>query len=400
VPVPFPASLPLPATGRQIAQFVASRAAACVGADYSNLALVAADERSLRVYHSPFLGDALVDKYSDIPLEAPYPIAAAARTGEVILLADLAAYGERFPDLIADTVAAGVQATASLPLYRSDGELLGALGFAWSEPTPLHPKLQGALHAVARLCVETVERAERFDADHRFILELQRSLLNELPTFAGLEAYARYLSAGSDSSIGGDWYEGLALPDGRVAFVVGDVTGHGLTAAADMSLVRGMIGALLHAGVPAPRVFSEVASVLAQRSTLLLASAALAIIDVTSGTLTFATAGHPPPLLRLPGGEVEALGTANGPLIGVSGAHGGAETVKFPPGAFLVLYTDGLVEHRRRSYDVGVEQATAYLLTMPESVTAASVAEALIEQLLGDRPHEDDVVVLVVGSTL
>src|SRR6185295_12714498 len=106
--------------------------------------------------------------------------AAAARTGRAVLLPDLESYRDRFPEIVPDTVAAGVQATASLPLYRGDGTLLGAIGFAWVDPMPFDAKLEAALRAVASLCVETVERAERFDADHELVAELQSRLLGDL----------------------------------------------------------------------------------------------------------------------------------------------------------------------------------------------------------------------------
>ncbi len=88
--------------------------------------------------------------------------------------------------MVADTIAAGVQATASLPLYRLDGTLLGAMGFAWAEPTSFDRKLEAALRAVAYLCVETVERAERYDADHDLIVALQNRLLGNLPVLRAL----------------------------------------------------------------------------------------------------------------------------------------------------------------------------------------------------------------------
>ena len=191
----------------------------------------------------------IADRYTDVPLSAPFPIADAARTGTAILLPDLDAYQERFPGILADTVAAGVQATASLPLYRENGSLTGAIGFAWTSPVTFDTKLQSALHAVAELCTATIERAERHDADHQFIVDLSASLLGVLPVIAGVETSARYLPASQTASVGGDWYEGILLDDQRIGLVVGDVAGHGLAAAADMALLRGMITALLHSGV-------------------------------------------------------------------------------------------------------------------------------------------------------
>jgi len=185
----FSKALQLPATGRQVAQFMASRAAACVGADYSNVALLGPRGESLRVYHDSVLEQEIADRYTDIPLSAPYPLAQAAM-GRVVLLADLDAYREQFPDVLADTIAAGFQATASLPLNRADGSLIGAIGFAWSEPTLFDLKLESALRAVAYLCTEALERAERYDAEHALIVELQDRLLGDIPTLSVIQRRA------------------------------------------------------------------------------------------------------------------------------------------------------------------------------------------------------------------
>ena len=397
VPARVPESLPLPATGRDVAQFVATRAVACIGADYSNVALLNAAGQSLRLFHGTFLEPELADRYTDVPLSAPFPIAAAARSGRAVLLPDLDAYRVQFPEILADTIAAGVKATASLPLHREDDTLLGAIGFAWSASTSFDVKLESALHAVAQLCTATIERAERYDAEHQLIVELQRSLVGALPAIDGLETSARYLPASRTASVGGDWYEGVLLDGQRMALVVGDVTGHGVAAAADMALIRGMITALLHSGVPIADVFSEVSGVVAQRPGLLLATAALAVVDHAAETLTFATAGHPPPVLRLADGQVRTLATANAPIIGHTSTRSVADTVPFPPGAQLVMFTDGLVERRDRPFDVGVEQVAAHLGALAHHHTADELADSLLHAL-GTDDAEDDIAIIVVEN--
>ncbi len=389
-------SLPLPATGTEVAQFVAMRAAACVGADYSNMASLDDRGKFLRLFHGSFLAPAIADRYTDVPLSSPFPIAEAARTGTTVLLPNLDAYREQFAEIVADTVAAGIQASASLPLYREDGTLVGVIGFAWTTPTTFTAKLQSALHAVGELCTATIERAERYDADHQFIVELSASLLGALPVMAGLETSARYLPASNTVSVGGDWYEGLLLDDHRLALVVGDVTGHGLAAAADMALLRGMITALLHSGVEVADVFSEMSGVLLQRSGLLLATAALVVVDVADGTVTYATAGHPPPLVQLPTGEVRRLDAANAPMIGLSSTLRTAATAPFPVGSRLVMFTDGLVERRDRPFEVGIDQITASLTTLPNGLGPGALSDALLDALLESGTGEDDIAILVI----
>jgi serine phosphatase RsbU (regulator of sigma subunit) len=395
----FAGSLPLPATGPEVGQFVAQRAAACVGAEYSNLAVLNAAQDALRLFHGPFLTPDLVDRYTDVPLDAPYPIAVAARRGEVILLPDLDSYREQYPEILSDTVAAGVQATASLPLYRADGTVLGAIGFAWTEPIAFDRKLEAALRAVAHLCVETVERAERYDAEHELIIELQARLLGDLPALAGIETFARYLPANREPAVGGDWYEGLVLGPSSLAVVVGDVTGHGIAAAADMALIRGMISALLHSGLPASDVFREVSGLLSQRHALVLATAACAIVEIATETVTFATAGHPPPLIRYPDGQVRTLDTANCPMIGIHSTRCVEDTAPFPLGSQLVMFTDGLVERRDRPFDQGIAQMAAHLAALPERLDPRDLGDSLLKELIGEARAEDDIAILVVEHT-
>ena len=200
VPARLFGSLPLPATGTEVAQFVALRAAACVGADYSNLASVGRQRTVLAAL--PWLVPRPRDRR---PVHGRTVRARRFRSptrlvpARPILLPDLDAYRDRFPEIVADTVAAGIQATASLPLYRENGSLVGAIGFAWTIPSRSTAKLQSALHAVAELCTATIERAERHDADHQFIVDLSASLLGALPVMAGLETSARYLPASKRS---------------------------------------------------------------------------------------------------------------------------------------------------------------------------------------------------------
>ncbi len=396
VPAHHFGSLPLPATGPEVARFVAMRAAACVGADYSNMAVVDVAGQSLRLFHDTFLASEIADRYTDVPLDAPFPIAAAARSGTSVLLSGLDAYRLHFPEIVADTIAAGIHASASIPLYREDGSLVGVIGFAWTTPTTFDEKLKSALHAVGELCTATIERAERYDADHQFIVELSASLLGTLPGMAGLEASARYVPASNTVLVGGDWYEGLILDAQRLALVVGDVAGHGLTAAADMALLRGMITALLHSGVAIADVFSEMSGVLLQRSGLLLATAALVVVDVADKTVTYATAGHPPPLLQLPTGEIRRLDTANAPMVGLPSTIRIAATAPFPVGSRLVMFTDGLVERRDRLFDVGIDQLAAALMSLPIQLDPSDLTDLLLDTLVDSGTADDDIAMVVV----
>jgi hypothetical protein len=381
-----------------MAQFVALRAATCVGADYANFALLdRGDGRTIRLFHSLSLDPSIAHRYTEFDVDAPFPIAAAVRTGEVVVLAGAEDYAARFPEMWADTLAAGVTATISVPLTRSDGSPIGALGFAWSVP-PLFDALRGALAALAELCTEIVERSEVYEAEHRMIADLHLRLLGPLPRVTGLATAARYLPADYTELVGGDWYEGSVLDDGRLVVVVGDVCGHGLAAAADMALVRGMITALLIDGVPVADVFARVSKVLVRRVDDILATAALVVVDLSRSELTYATAGHLPPLLADPTGSVMVLDAANAPMLGVSTTRQIAATMPFPVGARLVMYTDGLVERRDRTFDAGIAELVDVLSSEDNPDDPGQMINVLIRALIGEDQHTDDIAVLVIDN--
>lgn len=392
VPIPLPVAPPHSATAAEIAQFVALRAAACVGADFSNVALLDRDGSSLRLFHGAYRDRDLIE----IPLDAPYPIAVAARSGEAVVLSDRMSYRERFPALLGETSATAVQAAVSLPLHRADGSAVGAIGFAWTDPPPFDLRLDNALRAVATLCTEIVERAERYDAEHQLVVDLHNRMLEDLPQHERIELAARYLPSGLPAYVGGDWYEGLLLGPDLIAVLVGDVNGHGIAAAADMALIRGMVTALLHSGVDVADVFGQVSEVLRKRSGHLLATAALAVVDVAAGTLTFATAGHPPPLVRNIDGSVRVLDTANAPMLGIVATRRLAETIPFPPGSQLVVYTDGMIERRDRPFFDGVELAVAHLAGLPARLGPADLIDSMLDALVGETTPDDDIAVLVL----
>ena len=318
------------------------------------------------------------------------------------------------PAALGATDLAAVQRTASVVLVLRDStdSPLGTLELGWPAPVVLDPVLRATLDTVAELCGQTVERARLHAAEHELVEGLQRRFLRPLPDVPGLELHATYRAAQTSVGIGGDFYDGLVLPDGRLAVVLGDVAGHGMEAAADMAQLRTVLSTLLAAGVPLGQVFDRAEQVTGQVATVSLATAVVAVVDLTAGTLTCTHAGHPPLVLRGPDGATAPLEGARGPLLGVSGLvrqAGGPPrsapvTVPFPPGSVLVGYTDGLVEDRRSTLDDGIAllvAATAGVaLGGPGGAwprgSAGRVAAAVLDRCIGERALADDVALLVL----
>jgi serine phosphatase RsbU (regulator of sigma subunit) len=156
----------------------------------------------------------------------------------------------------------------------------------------------------------------------------------------------RYLAA-DGGSVGGDWFDVIPLPGGRAGLVVGDVSGHGRRSAALMRRVRRLVRHLVRSGGGPAEVLERINTHLLRRGGEELVSAIVAIWDPASRSLTWANAGHPP-VLRCRRDETGFLAGATGPMLGVTPEPDFAEQVKIlRPGTTLVLYTDGLVEHRQ-----------------------------------------------------
>lgn len=223
------------------------------------------------------------------------------------------------------------------------------------------------------------ERQQRLDAalalreEHRIAVELQRGLLpKHLPETPGLELVAHYEAAGRGAEAGGDWYDAFALTHGRIGIVVGDVTGRGIPAASTMGHLRSVLRAFALAD-DASRGPGDVLTRL-NRYQLALADQELftviyAIIDPRRGRVRWASGGHPPPLLRTANGETRFL-EGGGAVMGVwDTLYSDAEDTVCPSDT-LIFYSDGLVERRGESLDMGLQRLSEAAAAGPDQPSA------------------------------
>jgi serine phosphatase RsbU (regulator of sigma subunit) len=224
-------------------------------------------------------------------------------------------------------------------------------------------------------------------------MSVQRSLLPAtLPEHPEVRLGARYMPAETRYGIGGDWYDAVLLPGGRILLLVGDVAGHGLKAAITMGQMRSAARALAPTHGPAA-LLDALDQFAGSGPDVLSATAAVAVIDPAERTLRYCLAGHPPLLLRDPDGTLAMLGEARGPLIGFGAGDRPEQVVTFLPGSCLVLFTDGLVERRGETIDTGFARlGTA--LTAAATLDPANLCEALIEQSLPRTGRNDDTAIL------
>jgi serine phosphatase RsbU (regulator of sigma subunit) len=232
-------------------------------------------------------------------------------------------------------------------------------------------------------------------AERHVTLELQRAILplhDEPFDLPGLRAVVRYLPASSDSRVGGDWYITAELPGGHVLLAIGDVAGHGLAAAAGMARLRGAMAGLAITGAPPQRLLHWLNDLVHHVDPEHTASVAAGYFDPRTRVLTWAQAGHPPPLL-VRGPRARPLDPPPGILLGAGRDSYQAASVPLRRGDLLLLYSDGLIERRDRSLEEGLAtlcRATAGI-TDPEQVVAAALAA------LASADTDDDTCLVALG---
>jgi serine phosphatase RsbU (regulator of sigma subunit) len=225
---------------------------------------------------------------------------------------------------------------------------------------------------------------------------LQRTLLPRAsPDIPGLEIAVRYLPGAHGIDIGGDWYSIVGLDDGRFAFVIGDVSGRGLSAASTMAALRFTIRAYALDGDAPSTILEKCSDQLDIDTDGHFATVLIGLGDVARHEITLANAGHLNPLL-IDGGRTSFVPTPVGVPIGVAGGHYRSVTVTVPPRATLIAFTDGLVERRHESLDAGLKR-------FEDAATGQDLElDALVEQIvgtLGNDGSEDDIAILAVRWT-
>ncbi|WP_128376181.1 PP2C family protein-serine/threonine phosphatase [Streptomyces cavernae] len=252
---------------------------------------------------------------------------------------------------------------------------------------------------LARRAGVALDNARRFEHNRDIAETLQRALLTDLPTTPGLRLAARYLPATRGLNIGGDWYDAFRQPDGSLITVIGDVTGHGLHAAVMMSQLRTALRAYAVDGGSPGTLLTRLHRFLHHLQPDLYATAVIARFHPDDPTLTWAAAGHPPPVLRTPEGQVRILDAKPGAMLGIPLRQEIQDhTEPLPPGSTLALYTDGLVERRARGIDPGIERLAAALGAFRPADLDDDLhgsADRLLNPLLHDSERDDDVCLLL-----
>ena len=363
------------------------------GASAARLALVDQQQPELLVTLNAVGFPESVDAgWDELPVSVPSPWREAAATSATVYLPTPEDLAAKYPD--ANMLnRSSHQAWVALPL-RSSGRTLGVLTLAFPEPHPIDDGPdQIILTALGSAVADALSRAIQHDTDRELVMSVQRSLLPAtLPEHPEVRLGARYMPAETRYGIGGDWYDAVLLPGGRILLLVGDVAGHGLKAAITMGQMRTAARALAPTHGPAT-LLDALDQFAGTGPDELSATAAVAVIDPAERTLRYSLAGHPPLLLRDPDGTLAMLGEARGPLIGFGAGDRPEQVVTFLPGSCLVLFTDGLVERRGETIDAGFARLGA-AFAAAATRDPADLCDALIEQSLPRTGRNDDTAIL------
>ncbi|QGV77209.1 SpoIIE family protein phosphatase [Streptomyces ficellus] len=288
-----------------------------------------------------------------------------------------------------DQLPGGPSPTGSLPEaarrvpLEAEGVTLGSLVIHYlpgADPDPDHTV------AIAQQIAQAVRRAGLFEHEHRLAVRLQRSLLPRLPEIDGLDIASGYAPGTHMVDVGGDWYDVHLLSQDTIGFTIGDVAGHGITEATAMAQISTVLRGLSRRHREnLPAVMAELNDYLGTYHDGLMATACYATYHRSTRTLRYTRAGHPPPLLIRRDGTTEYLMSGLAPPLGpVPFTRYPQAEITVPAGATLVFYTDGLIERRGESLDVGLDR-----LARTASTAAALDAQGTCDLLLHEQPDTD-----------
>jgi PAS domain S-box-containing protein len=278
----------------------------------------------------------------------------------------------------------------------SEGTPVGRVRLVPSAKAPLAAADHSLITDFAERAAPAIRRAQLHEQEHRIAATLQQGLRpSRLPQIPGLELRAHYDPVGDVAEVGGDWYDAFALRGGRLGIVLGDVAGKGIPAAATMGQIRTVTRAFA-LGDEATRAPGDVLTRL-NRYQLALGAEEMftvlyAIIDPRRGNVSWANAGHPPPLLHRSASESYFLEGGNG-LIGIDDIVYSDLHHEIGPRDTLIFYTDGLVERRGEMLDAGLERLVHAVASGPDDPETL-IRHVVAEVVPPERTPYDDVTIV------
>ncbi|MEU8618183.1 SpoIIE family protein phosphatase [Streptomyces sp. NPDC048623] len=368
--------------------------------------------------------------FTSMTLDTDYPAAEVVRTGRAIYLPSPEEYARRYPMTWPLAQRFDRRSWAFVPLVVA-GRTMGAWMAAFKHPVTFTPDERSVLTTVARMLAQALTRAGVAESERELSLGLQRTMMPVLgPGIPGIHVAARYVPTGGGLQVGGDWYDLIRLPGGsgagRIALVIGDVQGHDVRAAGLMGQLRIALRAYASEGHRPDAVLSRASRFLygindgtgdpagdggrgdeEAYGAARFATCLYLEVDLETGAVDIARAGHPDPAVRMNDGTVLLRPTAGGLPLGIDPDTDYPTTrLTLDPGETLMICTDGLLETGGHDLDTGWERVRA-LLETDDGEDLEALADRLVQAVHGPGSHhttgpladrrEDDIAVVLLS---
>ncbi|EHM28351.1 hypothetical protein SPW_3136 [Streptomyces sp. W007] len=330
-------------------------------------------------------------------VDEQYPMSEVVRTLTPRFIESADDFAASYPILWPDISHLGITSAAYMPLI-AQARPIGALGLLYRDKGGFTADERNLLMALGTSIAQSLQRAMLYEQEHDLAEGLQQAMLpRRIPAVPGARVAVRYRSARLGRDIGGDWYDLIPLPGGRVGAVIGDVQGHDTHAAAVMGQLRIVLRAYAAEGHSPATVMARASVFLHELDTDRFATCTYAEVDLTTGVVQVVRAGHVDPLVRDVDGSCRRMPSEGGLPLGLSAEFGRLEypvgTVELDPGQTMILFTDGLVEMPGSDLDEGMQLLTALVTNGPKDLQ--KLADQLCDAV-DERGGQDDVAVLLL----
>ncbi|MEV0504459.1 SpoIIE family protein phosphatase, partial [Streptomyces spectabilis] len=330
-------------------------------------------------------------------VDEPYPMSETVRTLSPRFIESPDDFASSYPILWPHIEHLGITAAAYLPLI-AQARPIGALGLLYQDRTGFTEEERNVIVALGSSIAQSLQRAMFYEQEKDLAQGLQQAMLpRTIPGVPGADIAVRYRSAALGRDVGGDWYDVIPLPGGRVGAVIGDVQGHDTHAAAVMGQLRIVLRAYAAEGHTPATVVARASGFLHELDTDRFATCLYAEADLSTGVVQLVRAGHIDPLCRLTDGTCRRVPVDGGLPLGLSAEFGRLDypvtTHELDPGQTLLLYTDGLVEEPGADLDDGTRALAELVSTGPRDL------ERLADLLCGrvdDGRGDDDAALLLL----
>jgi serine phosphatase RsbU (regulator of sigma subunit)/anti-sigma regulatory factor (Ser/Thr protein kinase) len=382
-------------TQQDVAEVVVDALVQAAGADGAALSIVVEERQLQKKLAWRGYEDEAQKSWLEIPLDAPTPGNRALGTRRMVFYPTLEALAADFPEAGRSMLTAKHESFLFVPLVAG-GRTNGLVITSWATSVALADEDRTFIETLASQAAQALDRARHFESERTIAETLQRSVLPvSLPRIESVQLAARYLPGTDEVDVGGDWFDAIHLPNGRLGLAVGDVVGKGVQSAATMAQLRNALRAFALDQMRPSSTIARLNRLTEEMSESAFATVVYAVLDPETGVCRFTSAGHPPPLVVLPDGRAEFVeGGRSLPLGTGATARYRQATRVLPVGSSMIFYTDGLVERRAESIDEGLERLRR--AAEEASGEPERLVEHILATLVGNEGRGDDIAVLVV----